>query len=57
MTGLEFWPDYGRGPVWTDSGQAVDLDALGLDPELATELSAWNAAYDEDHVLPREPVG
>lgn len=28
MTPLEFWPDYGPGPLWTKEGKPADLGAL-----------------------------
>ncbi len=46
---LEFWPDYGRGPLWRD-GEPVDPAALGLPDSLTQELVAHNAAYREDRV-------
>lgn len=50
VTALEFWPDYGPGPVWTEDGKPVDLGQLGLDPDLVTEVAEWNGAYSEDKV-------
>jgi hypothetical protein len=50
VTVLEFWPDYGPGPVWTDDGRPVDLGHLGVDPDLVAEVAAWNDAYGEDKV-------
>ena len=50
VTLLEFWPDYGAGPLWTETGQPADLAALGLDPALVGEASAWNSEYAEDKV-------
>ena len=49
MTTLEFWPDYGPGPLWLD-GKAVELHSLGLPHELARQLEAWNGRYEEDKV-------
>lgn len=49
MTDLEFWPDYGPGPLWS-GGKAIDLASLALDDELAAQVAAWNAAYSEDKV-------
>jgi hypothetical protein len=49
---LEFWPDYGPGPLWDAQGQAVEPHALGLDADLANRLLAFNAAYEEK----RRPV-
>jgi len=50
MTILEFWPDYGPGPLWSKQGHVVDLAALGLSQTLVEEVSAWNAEYAEDKV-------
>ena len=50
MTLLEFWPDYGPGPLWTEAGQPADLAALGIDSALAVEASAWNSEYGESKV-------
>ena len=55
MTTLEFWPDYGPGPLWLD-GMAVDLHTLGLPQELACHLEAWNDQYEERKV-PLEGAG
>jgi hypothetical protein len=43
---LEFWPDYGPGPLWHD-GSAADLVALGLSGPLASRLTDWNSEYEE----------
>ena len=50
MTRFEFWPDYGPGPLWTEDGKPVPVDALGLPTDLAERLRAWNAKYDEDKI-------
>lgn len=50
VTVLEFWPDYGPGPVWTEEGVPVDLGRLGVDPDLVAEVATWNSAYSEDKV-------
>jgi hypothetical protein len=50
VTVLEFWPDYGPGPVWTEDGVAVDLGQLGVEPDLVAEVMAWNGAYSEEKV-------
>lgn len=55
MQEFEFWPDYGPGPVWA-SGVAVPLDDLGLPDDLAAQLRAWNARYEEDK-LPIDESG
>lgn len=36
------WKASGRG------GQQVDAEALGLPPDLAEQLAAWNQSYAED---------
>jgi hypothetical protein len=56
VTVLEFWPDYGPGPLWRQDGQPVDLSALDLTPDLIQRVTAWNAAYEEDRV-PIEGAG
>jgi hypothetical protein len=37
-TTVEFWPEYGDGPLWTTDGDAVDLSGLALSTELAEAL-------------------
>ncbi|HWM73633.1 MAG TPA: hypothetical protein VNQ53_07825 [Nocardioides sp.] len=49
MTILEFWPDYGAGPLWSD-GKPADLASLGLGEHLRSELTEWNARYEEDNL-------
>ena len=44
---LEFWPDYGQGPLWDDRGRAVDLDGLGLPSALVERIRVWHSRYDE----------
>ncbi len=57
MTGtLEFWPDYGSGPLWTATGDLVSLEELGLPTDLATRLAAWNSR-NEEGLLPLEGPG
>ena len=53
---LEFWPDYGPGPLWLGNGKAADLDSLGLSIDLVARLRAYNAAYGEDR-LPSDGRG
>lgn len=53
---LEFWPDYGRGPLWHKTGSPADLASLGLPGDLAERLRAYNSAYDEAR-LPIEGNG
>jgi hypothetical protein len=50
---LEFWPEYGGGPLWTEMGQSVDLSNLEVSTDLKTQLSTWNLEYD-DSKLPFE---
>lgn len=50
VTLIEFWPDYGPGPLWTEDGRSVDPRALGLPEILAERLVAWNARYEEDRI-------
>jgi hypothetical protein len=50
VTVLEFWPECGPGPVWTDDGRPFDLGQLGLGPDLVAEVAEWNGAYGEDKV-------
>lgn len=53
---LEFWPDYGAGPLWAEGGKVVDLASLGLPRELIEELVIWNRGYAEEK-LPLEGSG
>ncbi|WP_416430459.1 hypothetical protein [Paenarthrobacter nicotinovorans] len=50
MMRLEFWPDYGPGPLWSDEGNAVDLGSLGISPELAEQVRFWNSQYGEGRI-------
>jgi hypothetical protein len=47
---LEFWPDYGPGPLWDAQGKAVEPRSLGLAADLLNRLLAFNAAYAEERV-------
>jgi hypothetical protein len=47
---LEYWPDYGAGPLWQKDGVVADLDALSLPGDLAERLHAFNTAYEEDRL-------
>ena len=49
MMVIEFWPDYGPGPLWLD-GRAVAPETLGVAADLASRLNAWNAEYEESKV-------
>jgi hypothetical protein len=56
---LEWWPDYGRGPLWQPAGLGgthVEPASLGLESDLADRLAKWNAEYDDDK-LPNEGGG
>jgi hypothetical protein len=55
LPALEFWPDYGDGPLWS-GGDAVDLDAVGLAADLVARLTAFNEAYQEGR-LPLDGPG
>jgi hypothetical protein len=46
---LEFWPEYGAGPLW-DEGAGVDPTQLGLPTELVERLVAWNARYGDERL-------
>ncbi len=50
MTLLEFWPDYGPGPLWTGSGEPADLHHIGLPEGLVEHLRTWNSRYAEDKI-------
>jgi hypothetical protein len=47
---LEFWPDYGAGPLWDSAGQAVDPLSLPMSPELGKQVVSWAAKYAEDKI-------
>lgn len=47
---LEFWPDYGSGPLWQRGGAPADLVTLGLSANLAERLRLFNDAYEEDRL-------
>ena len=47
---LEFWPDYGPGPLLTEDGKPADLQSLGLSGELVEELESWNGEYAEEKI-------
>jgi len=46
---LEFWPDYGSGPLWSH-GAVVSPGDVAVDPSLAERLIRWNAEYTEDKI-------
>jgi hypothetical protein len=56
MTLLEFWPDHGPGPLWTDDGKPVDLRSLDLSVDLVEQLEDWNSQYAEKKI-PLEGLG
>ncbi|WP_460666356.1 hypothetical protein [Kribbella swartbergensis] len=47
---LEFWPDYGQGPLWDEQGRAVNLDELDLPPALVERIRNWHGRYEEDRL-------
>ena len=49
MDTLEFWPDYGSGPLWRH-GAAISPRDVDVDPSLAERLIRWYAEYAEDKV-------
>lgn len=51
---LEFWPEYGSGPLWVD-GSPVDAAEL-LPADLAGRLATWNDAH-ADEKLPIDGAG
>ena len=53
MRRLEFWPDYGGGLLWSETGVSVDLDSLSLPDALRREAARWIEGYD-DTKLPWE---
>lgn len=59
VTRVEFWPDYGPGPLWDDGGRVVELDGLGLAPELVERIRSWHGRYEEERIPvngPGDPV-
>ncbi|SPD88025.1 protein of unknown function [Micropruina glycogenica] len=44
---IEFWPDYGQGPLWSPDGTPVDAASLGLPDDLVQQLSLWNGSDDD----------
>ena len=56
---LEWWPDYGGELLWLHAGQGgarVSLDAVGVSPELSTEITRWVTEYSDER-LPLEGAG
>lgn len=47
MPELEFWPEYGSGPLWR-GGRAIDLQTVGVEADLVRRLLAWNAEYADE---------
>jgi hypothetical protein len=56
MTRLEFWPDYGSGPLWNEDGKPVELESFGISAGLAARARLWNSSYAEDK-LPLDGPG
>jgi hypothetical protein len=50
VTVFEFWPDYGAGPLWDESGSPADLASLPIRRDLADRLADWNVRYSEEKV-------
>jgi hypothetical protein len=50
MLRLEFWPDYGSGPLWSDEGKPLALGSLGISPMLAERVRLWNSQYEEGKI-------
>lgn len=50
MSTVEFWPDYGPGPLWSKDGEAIDPASLGVSADLAARLGTWNGLYAESKV-------
>lgn len=50
MMRLEFWPDYGPGPLWNDNGKPIDPESLGISPDLAERVRLWNSRYEEGRI-------
>lgn len=50
MKRLEFWPDCGPGPLWSNEGKPVDLESLGISSELAERVRLWNSQYGENRI-------
>ena len=55
MTRLEFWPDYGAGPLWTDEGKPADLESLSLPHDLVERVRSWNSRYEDGQAPHRRP--
>jgi hypothetical protein len=56
---LEWWPDYGTGPLFLrdgPGGEHVPLESLDLSPDLSERLATWTADYREDK-LPIDGAG
>jgi hypothetical protein len=51
MNTYEWWPDHGAGPLFLrtrSGGVSVEVSDLDIPTELAAEIRAWNASYNED---------
>jgi hypothetical protein len=55
MKRLRFWPDYTGALLWSDDGERVALEDVGLPRELTDRATRWIADY-EDSKLPWEPT-
>ncbi|TFB84115.1 hypothetical protein E3O44_16685 [Cryobacterium algoricola] len=56
---LEWWPDYGAGPLWRSSGRGgapAELESLALSDGLKNRLRDWNDGYEEE-ALPIDGPG
>lgn len=47
MQEIEFWPEYGSGPLWR-CGRAIDPQTVGVESDLVRRLIAWNAEYADE---------
>lgn len=46
MAEVEFWPEYGSGPLWIAGSSVEPTELVGA--ELAERLIAWNDQYDDE---------
>lgn len=54
---IEFWPDYGPGPLWGDAGQSLQPEEVGVPSDLAARLLTWNSEYAEDKIPAADAQG